>query len=707
MVGVRGPSETDDFIEVVRARVASPSRIAAVQATGLLDTDPEPAFDRIAALAARLCGAPSAFVTLVDDRRSFRKAAVGAVPEGQAGRQTSVNESFCQYVIGLDDELSIDDVRLDPRAAANPSIDTRDVGAWAGVPLRSADGEVIGTVCVVDPAPRAWSAEECASLSDLAAIAAGEMTARATTMAARRAEALLEAIVERASIGFCLVDDDLRYEMINDALAASNGLPAAAHLGRLVRDVLPRGSGPIIDGMQSIVDGRHDALEVELVGEVPGHPGRRQAFRSSYFRVDLGDGVRRVAALVSDETERAMSRRRAEILAELTRHLAIADDIAAVAGAVQDLAGDYVGARTVAMALADSPHDRLEIITEPPRSALAGSRSVPIGDGPCAEALRTRTMVVVESRAAYRRRYPGTGEDHLVIDSEATVVVPMRIGSGTPVGVVAFGWRRTIERDELPLRQIDTLVDVVTQAVERIRAGSQRRELIAGLQRIVLATPETRPGLDVAVRYVPAAATLGFGGDWYDVVAIDDSDRTALVVGDVVGHDAAAAVRMTETRAVMRQLLRLDTPLDALFARAGELLPVGAPSALATVVVVVVDPAIRTLRAASAGHLPPLLVDAHGDARRLGIGLGPFLGIAGIREAPVVTSYGPGSTLVCYSDGLVESRWVDIGADVDVLIDALAGTHRRSCEELATDLVDRYVDADALADDVALVVARL
>jgi serine phosphatase RsbU (regulator of sigma subunit) len=533
------------------------------------------------------------------------------------------------------------------------------------------------------------------------------VAARATTVAARRAEALLEAIVERASIGFCLVDDEVRYEMINDALATFDGLPAAAHLGRLVSDVLSSDSGPIIDAMQSIVDGRHDALEVELMGEVPGQPGRWQSFRSSLFCVDLGDGVRRVAALVSDETERATSRRRAEILAELTRHLAFADDLETVAGAVEVLAADYVGARSAAMALADIAHGRLEIITDPPHTFPAGSRSFPIGDGPCADALHTRTMVVLESQDERRRRYRGTEHDHLLDGSEASVVVPMRISTGTPVGVVAFGWPWTIERDELPLRQIDTLVSVITQAVERIRASSQRRELIAGLQTIVLAAPEPRPGLDIAVRYVPAATTLGFGGDWYDVVAIDDLDSTALIVGDVVGHDAAAAVRMTETRAVIRQLLRLGTPLDTLFERACELSPAAGSSALATVSVVVVDPAARTLDAASAGHLPTLLIDPEGGARRLPLGLGPFLGVAGNRQEPVITPYRPGSTLVCYSDGLVESRRADIDTDVGGLIRALAGSHCRSSEEIASELVERFVDPEALADDVALIVARL
>jgi serine phosphatase RsbU (regulator of sigma subunit)/PAS domain-containing protein len=707
MVGALGPSETGDLMAFVRSRVASPGRLAAVRATNLLDTDPDPAFDRIAALAARSSSplpwrsSPSSMT----DARSGRRMSASIPPTPP--HATAMSTTPCvRYVIGLDDTFLVDDVRLDPRTADRSGAEAMGVRAWAGAPLRSG-GEVIGAICVADTAPRQWSLDDAEALGRLGAICDDAVAAHVTAAAARRADALLRAIVDRASLGFCLIDDDLRFEMVNEALATLNDLPVTAHTGRLVSDVLTSDAGPIVDAIRSIVDGRHEALEVELVGEMPGRPGRRRALRASYFRVDLGDGARRVAALVSDETERAGSRRRAEILAELTRHLAIADDLESVARSIEELAGDYVGAQTVTVALTDETHHRLEVITSLAPGVPLGTRSIPIGDGPCAEALHTCELVVVESDDERRRRYPGSEGDHLAMGSEASVVVPMCIGSGTAIGLVAFGWPRTITRDELPLRQIDTLVDVIAQAVERIRASSQRRDLIAGLQAIVLATPEPRPGLEVAVRYVPAATSLGFGGDWYDVVAIDDSDRTALIIGDVVGHDAAAAVRMTEARAVMRQLLRLDTPLDELFERAHELAPVATSSALATAVVVVVDPTARTLRAASAGHLPPLLLDRHGEVLRLPLGLGPFLGIDGDREPPVVTTYQPGSTLVCYSDGLVESRRDDIDTDIDALASVLAASHRRSCEDLATDIVARFVDADALADDVALVVARL
>lgn len=94
------------FVELVGSQVNDPRRLTAVDATGLLDTDAEVGFDRIASIAARLLETPYGFVTLVDDRRSFWKACVGVDATDPGERENQVEESFCQYVIGLDDVLS-------------------------------------------------------------------------------------------------------------------------------------------------------------------------------------------------------------------------------------------------------------------------------------------------------------------------------------------------------------------------------------------------------------------------------------------------------------------------------------------------------------------------------------------------------------------------------------------------------------------------
>ena len=144
--------------EDVPAAVYDPQRLAAVYATGLLDTPPEEAFDRLARLARTVLGTPMAFVTLVDDERSYWKSCIG-VPEGGA-RQNSVDESFCQYVVGTGEALVARDAATHPVTKDNPSIELMGVAAWAGMPLRAPGGQVLGSFCVVDTEPRDWTDEQ-------------------------------------------------------------------------------------------------------------------------------------------------------------------------------------------------------------------------------------------------------------------------------------------------------------------------------------------------------------------------------------------------------------------------------------------------------------------------------------------------------------------------------------------------------------------
>lgn len=164
--------------EIAR-RVRDPGRLAAVEASGLLDTAAEEPFDRLARLAAVTLDAPLAFVTVVDERRSFWKSCIGVDVGEPVDRQNAVEESFCQYVIGLDAELIVGDAASDPRTAGNPAIEGMGVRAWAGFPLRAPGGEALGSFCVVDTRVRRWRDRDVQVLRTLAEAAAGEVALRA------------------------------------------------------------------------------------------------------------------------------------------------------------------------------------------------------------------------------------------------------------------------------------------------------------------------------------------------------------------------------------------------------------------------------------------------------------------------------------------------------------------------------------------------
>jgi serine phosphatase RsbU (regulator of sigma subunit) len=170
---------TAGLAEAIDQRVHDRTRLAAVRATGLLDTPAEEPFDRLARLATVTLDAPLAFVTVVDERRSFWKACIGVDAHDPADRQNAVEESFCQYVVGLDAELVVGDAASDPRTRDNPSIEAMGVAAWAGFPLRAPSGEVLGSFCVVDTVARAWTARDVEILRTLAEAASGEVALRA------------------------------------------------------------------------------------------------------------------------------------------------------------------------------------------------------------------------------------------------------------------------------------------------------------------------------------------------------------------------------------------------------------------------------------------------------------------------------------------------------------------------------------------------
>jgi sigma-B regulation protein RsbU (phosphoserine phosphatase) len=171
-----------------RSPVYAPARLAAVWRSGLLDTGPEEVFDRLARLAASLLGTPFAYVTVVDDRRSFWKSCIGVATD-LADRQSTVEESFCRYVIDSGSRLIVTDARTDPRTYDNPSIGSMGAAAWAGFPIHAPGGEILGTFCVMDTLPRDFTPHDIEVLETLSHAVTGELALRGALTDAHAASA--------------------------------------------------------------------------------------------------------------------------------------------------------------------------------------------------------------------------------------------------------------------------------------------------------------------------------------------------------------------------------------------------------------------------------------------------------------------------------------------------------------------------------------
>jgi serine phosphatase RsbU (regulator of sigma subunit) len=227
----------------------------------------------------------------------------------------------------------------------------------------------------------------------------------------------------------------------------------------------------------------------------------------------------------------------------------------------------------------------------------------------------------------------------------------------------------------------------------------------------MLSPPQHPDGLQIAVRYRPAAAYQQVGGDWYDAFRTDAS--SVLVIGDVVGHDVAASAAMGQIRSMVRTIAcdRLETPAQTLI-RVDRVLAALGVEAMASALVAQLDigesavAGPRRLRWSSAGHLPPLLARRDGTVHALSSRPERLLGL---RERAQRTDHEaalwPGDTLLLYTDGLAEHGHHDLDDGIARITAILGELSERTLDALCDQLLDRLVTGHT-DDDIALLAVR-
>ncbi|MFJ3714598.1 SpoIIE family protein phosphatase [Streptomyces sp. NPDC090057] len=291
------------------------------------------------------------------------------------------------------------------------------------------------------------------------------------------------------------------------------------------------------------------------------------------------------------------------------------------------------------------------------------------------------------------------------------ITVPLR--AGTLVLGLANFWRsekpQPFDTEELALAE--ELVARAAVSIDNARRYTREHSMAVALQRSLL--PRSLPeqgALEIAYRYLPAQA--GVGGDWFDVLPLSGA-RVALVVGDVVGHGLHAAATMGRLRTAVHNFSALDLPPDELLGLLDELVgridqdetPAdGAAVTGATCLYAVYDPVSRRCTVARAGHPPPVLVRPDGGVEFPEVPAGPPLGLGGLPFETVDLELPEGSSLVLYTDGLVEDRDRDIDVGLELLRDALRRAPGASPEDTCRTVLDRLPARPS--DDVALIVAR-
>src|SRR6202012_3826992 len=242
------------------------------------------------------------------------------------------------------------------------------------------------------------------------------------------------------------------------------------------------------------------------------------------------------------------------------------------------------------------------------------------------------------------------------------------------------------------------------QGLQRVHQVDQQRETALALQHAILGPAELPHGF--AVRYQAASWPLQVGGDWYDVVDLDDG-RIALVVGDCVGHGLTAATVMGQLRSACRALL-LDNASPAAALTKLDRFAARLPGAQCTTAVcAVLQPDTGELVYSSAGHPPPILVHADGTTQLLDDGHTIPLGIRPNRPRPEArVTIPPRATLLLYTDGLVERRRSNLDDGIARASVLLQDGRAFALDDLANQIMSRLAPIDGYQDDVAVLLYR-
>ena len=243
----------------------------------------------------------------------------------------------------------------------------------------------------------------------------------------------------------------------------------------------------------------------------------------------------------------------------------------------------------------------------------------------------------------------------------------------------------------------------------------ERSSVAETLQRAMLTHLPESDHLRIAARYLPAHAQDQVGGDWYDAFLTPDG-ATVVAIGDTSGHDIGAAADMGQLRTLLRgYAVDRDEPPSSTMRRLDQAMATFSIDTLATVVLARIEqePAyaalgMRRLRWTNAGHPPPVLL--HADGRVEALATPPDL-LVGVRpdclRSDHVLPLPPGSTLLLYSDGLIEQRATDrsIDAGISLILERLAGHADLPLEELLDRLLDDL--QDGREDDIVVLAVRM
>ncbi|MEU1042020.1 SpoIIE family protein phosphatase [Streptomyces sp. NPDC005907] len=529
--------------------------------------------------------------------------------------------------------------------------------------------------------------------------------------------------------------DDEVVERIAPGFAPYTELPAPDDLAKRLPEVLPN-MGPELSGriVAQILELGYPVLEFSQYERVPVTPDWGVPRRAGRQRATAGTGItvsRSVPSGAEHDLEYAAVRERLEFLNEVSTgigsSLDLGETIREVTSAAVPRFADFAGTHLRAAVLAgegfpDGPPDVttvwhrvwVEHNDEPGR----WDDTVPVGEAiafpehtPFFRCMVTGEPVLIPRiDEQLGNRIAGEFEKRdlrPLITGRSLLIVPLK-ARNVVLGFMVL--MRRADREAFDDMDRTTGAELAARAglvLDNARMYTYQENVADTLQDSML--PQVAPrmaGCDIATRYLPGTRLGRVGGDWFDTIKLPGS-RTALVVGDVMGHGLNSAAMMGQLRTAVQTMATMGTPpaqllrgLDDLARRLGE-------NYLATCLYAVYDPIRGELQLSNAGHIPPVVVRAaNGRSELLDLPTGAPVGVGGVPFETAVVRVSPGDRLVLCTDGLVEVRGADIGEGLAALCESAA--HPAASMDDACDTIIRALNTHGeRKDDVALLMARL
>ncbi|KOU77873.1 PAS/PAC sensor protein [Streptomyces sp. MMG1533] len=535
-------------------------------------------------------------------------------------------------------------------------------------------------------------------------------------------------------------DEDVAFERIAPGFALHTDFPGADELARRLPEILP--SMSVDEGARivaQILELGYPVLEFSQNDRVPvtpdwGVPRRaeRRARRERAARA-LAEGrpVPQDAADESEDLEYAAVRERLEFLNEVSGRIGTSLDLArtivevskAVVPRFTDVAGTYLREQVVAgEEFSEGVPDTttmwhrvaLEHTDEPGR----WDDVVPVGEAmpfpahtPFFQCMTSGEPVLVPRisepmghaiASQFEKR-----DIRPLITGRSMLIVPLKARNVVLGFMILLRHPERVEFNDMDRVTGAELAARAGLVLDNARMYTYQESVAETLQDSMLPhIPPRMAGCDIATRYLPGTLLGRVGGDWFDSVKLPGA-RTALVVGDVMGHGLNSAAMMGQLRTAVQTMAALDLPPAQLLRNLDDLAQRLGDTYLATCLYAVYDPIASELHIANAGHIPPVVVRARdGGSELLDLPTGAPIGVGGVPFEAVRVRVEPGDRLVMCTDGLVEVRGEDIGVGLATLCESAA--HPAASMDDACDTIIRALNTrGGRKDDVALLMARL